>query len=321
MSRTFFIFYTFCVSHCFPHVLCDKISLTLQGGVLMNLGETIRSLRNTNDMTQKELADKLSISPSTIGMYEQNRREPDLDMLSKIANIFNVTIDYFVETEKSNKADLSNIKYLRIAEERKKLGLSQEELAKKLKVSQKSISKYECGDRRPSYETLALMSSTFGVSIDYLLGNDIPNKPNSKSDSIQNNYSFYFFDDVLKNIFTSRLKKLLTEKNLSLNKFSEIASLNIEKCNSYINGEYAPSLEDLTKISHALNVSIDYLLGETQQITDTEKKLLNTFIKLNEDNQDIIIGEAKKLLKEQHYEESVAAEESLKRTGTDDLGK
>lgn len=60
----------------------------------------------------------------------------------------------------------------RIIDERKKLGLSQAELASKLKVSQKSISKYERGNRRPSYETLLAMSSIFGVSVDYLIGND-----------------------------------------------------------------------------------------------------------------------------------------------------
>lgn len=62
----------------------------------------------------------------------------------------------------------------RIIDERKKLGLSQAELASKLKISQKSISKYERGTRRPSYETLLAMSSIFGVSVDYLIGNDIP---------------------------------------------------------------------------------------------------------------------------------------------------
>ena len=60
----------------------------------------------------------------------------------------------------------------RIAEQRKKLGLSQAELASRLKISQKSISKYERGDRRPSYEILLAMSSLFGVSVDYLLGNE-----------------------------------------------------------------------------------------------------------------------------------------------------
>ena len=62
----------------------------------MNLGEIIRSLRDTNGITQKELADKLSISPSTIGMYEQGRREPDTTTLTHIATYFNVPTDYLL---------------------------------------------------------------------------------------------------------------------------------------------------------------------------------------------------------------------------------
>lgn len=65
----------------------------------------------------------------------------------------------------------NTFKSSRIVEKRKALGLSQEQLAYKLGVSQKSISKYECGERRPSYEVLLAMSSLFNVSIDYLLGN------------------------------------------------------------------------------------------------------------------------------------------------------
>ena len=65
----------------------------------MNFGEIIRSFRTTNNMTQKELADKLSISPSTIGMYEQGRREPDLDTITKLADVFDISIDYLLGRE------------------------------------------------------------------------------------------------------------------------------------------------------------------------------------------------------------------------------
>lgn len=58
-----------------------------------------------------------------------------------------------------------------ITEERKKLGLSQEELANKLNISQKSVSKYELFARRPSYETLLDMATLFNVSIEDLLLN------------------------------------------------------------------------------------------------------------------------------------------------------
>ena len=58
-----------------------------------------------------------------------------------------------------------------ITEERKKLGLSQEELANKLNISQKSVSKYELFARRPSYETLLDMATLFNVPIEDLLLN------------------------------------------------------------------------------------------------------------------------------------------------------
>ena len=60
----------------------------------------------------------------------------------------------------------------RIATERERLGLTQAELADKVNVSQKSISKYERGDRQPNFETITKLANVFGVSIDYLLGRE-----------------------------------------------------------------------------------------------------------------------------------------------------
>ena len=60
----------------------------------------------------------------------------------------------------------------RIAAERERLGLTQAELADKVNVSQKSISKYERGDRQPNFETITKLANVFGVSIDYLLGRE-----------------------------------------------------------------------------------------------------------------------------------------------------
>ncbi|MBQ3553689.1 MAG: helix-turn-helix domain-containing protein [Clostridia bacterium] len=59
------------------------------------LGDKIRELRGS--MTQKDLAKKLGISTSAVGMYEQNRREPDLKTLKKIAGCFDVTLDRLMD--------------------------------------------------------------------------------------------------------------------------------------------------------------------------------------------------------------------------------
>ena len=59
---------------------------------------------------------------------------------------------------------------MRIAEHRKRLGLSQEELADKLYVTRQALSKWENGTSVPSIDTLSQISKLFSVSVDELLG-------------------------------------------------------------------------------------------------------------------------------------------------------
>lgn len=56
------------------------------------LGSKIRENRKKLDLTQSELAEKLNISTSTIGMYEQGRRTPPIESLLKLSDIFGVEL-------------------------------------------------------------------------------------------------------------------------------------------------------------------------------------------------------------------------------------
>ena len=67
------------------------------------VGDLIKKHRVLKELTQKELADLLDVSPSTVGMYEQNRRIPDAEILVKISNIFNVTVDYLLGNSDQKK--------------------------------------------------------------------------------------------------------------------------------------------------------------------------------------------------------------------------
>ena len=49
-------------------------------------------------------------------------------------------------------------------------GLTQDDLAKALKVSRSTIGMYESGSREPDYEILETIADYFNVDIDYLLG-------------------------------------------------------------------------------------------------------------------------------------------------------
>lgn len=55
-----------------------------------------KRLRTSSGLTQTEFAKKIGISRSTIGMYETGAREPDFEILERIADFFNVDMDYLL---------------------------------------------------------------------------------------------------------------------------------------------------------------------------------------------------------------------------------
>lgn len=62
----------------------------------MNFGERLRSLRNEREYSLRKMADELDISFSALGKYERNEHQPDFDTLEKIANYFDVSVDWLL---------------------------------------------------------------------------------------------------------------------------------------------------------------------------------------------------------------------------------
>ncbi|GAW91322.1 helix-turn-helix domain-containing protein [Calderihabitans maritimus] len=60
------------------------------------LGKKIKFLRTEKGLTQEELAKALGIARATLASWEINRREPDYSMLQKIADFFDVTVDFLL---------------------------------------------------------------------------------------------------------------------------------------------------------------------------------------------------------------------------------
>lgn len=144
------------------------------------LGDRIKTLRQEKKITQADLAKLLNISPSTIGMWEQNRRSPDNEALKKIADFFEVSVDYLLERYESAYYNSfpERLKYERLDKK-----LSQQELADSLFLDRTSISKYETGKQIPETPVLEKLAEFFGVSIDYLLAkNNIRNYESLNSD-------------------------------------------------------------------------------------------------------------------------------------------
>lgn len=161
----------------------------------------------------------------------------------------------------------------RIRQLREARGMTQQELGKILNVQGAAISKYESGKIPLTVDTINKLTDVFEVSIDYLL---------CKTDDMHEGVKNIKFEATT----TSENGLLEIYRNYKKNGYSKRILLDLIA--------YIPELYELVSLK------------------SDEDKLLKAFDKLDEDNRDIIIGETKKLLKSQRYEETVTADDKLK---------
>lgn len=70
----------------------------------MSFGDILRNLLGDRGITQKQLAKNLNIAASTLGNYIQDSREPDFETLKRLADYFEVSVDYLIG-HRTPKAD------------------------------------------------------------------------------------------------------------------------------------------------------------------------------------------------------------------------
>ena len=82
---------------------------------------------------------------------------------------------------------------------RKEKGFSQERLATEIGVSRQAVSKWELDESSPDTDKIITISRLFGVSADYLLGNELDSKENTTTSiELPNNHQFSFLERVIK---------------------------------------------------------------------------------------------------------------------------
>ena len=72
------------------------------------IGTMIGALRTQHRLTQKELADKIGVSRSSIAKYELNQAYPTISILIAIADYFDVSLDYLCGRKSGDIERLSN---------------------------------------------------------------------------------------------------------------------------------------------------------------------------------------------------------------------
>lgn len=73
-----------------------------------NLSKNLKNLRKKNNLTQLQMSKILNLGSTTYQSYEQEVSEPNIEVLIKIANFYNISVDELLGRE----TDMLNLKFL-----------------------------------------------------------------------------------------------------------------------------------------------------------------------------------------------------------------
>ena len=66
-------------------------------------GQKLRTAREQAGYTQRQITEITGIKQPTLASYETGRREPDIETLGKLADFYNVSVDWLIGTNGNNK--------------------------------------------------------------------------------------------------------------------------------------------------------------------------------------------------------------------------
>ena len=76
---------------------------------MLEFKNRLKNLRKLKSMTQEQLAKRLWVTKSIISSYELGTRFPSVEVLIKLAYVFNVSTDYLLGLDKKRVLDVSNL--------------------------------------------------------------------------------------------------------------------------------------------------------------------------------------------------------------------
>lgn len=145
--------------------------------------ERLKELRKSKNLTQLEFAKTFHIASGTVAMWETNKRQPDADTIKKVANFFNVSVDYLLGEELDSEEIANARSVTKQLYERQNPDISTIEtmLGVNFCTFRSWINGF--GDFFNNANGLIKLSELFKVSVDYLLGrtDDINQKPGEEN--------------------------------------------------------------------------------------------------------------------------------------------
>ena len=135
------------------------------------MADNILYYMNINNKTRNDLCHDLGFKYTTLTGWLTAEKYPRIDKIEMMANYFGITKADLVEERIPFAQSRKNLASERIKEEREKMGLSQEELAKRIGYTNKSsIAKVEAGQVDLPQSKIMAFANALHVTPAYLMG-------------------------------------------------------------------------------------------------------------------------------------------------------
>ena len=108
----------------------------------------------------------------------------------------------------------------RLKECRLKLGITKQEAAKRIQISQPAYLRYEAGSRNPSIQIISKMADVFSTSTDYLIGKSADSTPNRIVVEQSESPALFTLIETCRNLNTDQLARLTAHANALSNNTS-----------------------------------------------------------------------------------------------------
>lgn len=134
-------------------------------------GKRIRVIRKGLGLTIEKFAQELGITKNHLALVEVGKRTPSLFLLHHIAQIGNIDYAWLSGENKEWDADLPDTVGARVRAVRRHIGITLDDLAKRVGVTKNHLGLVETGKRNPSDQLLQRVAEIGNVESVWLRGN------------------------------------------------------------------------------------------------------------------------------------------------------
>lgn len=141
--------------------------------IAQNFRERLNELMFDNNFSKQQLADKIGCGSSTVYHYLSGSKMPAVDILIKLADCFNCSVDYLIglESEYYSQTFLPCPPFCeRIPYLCEKYEISRYALQKKTGLSESVLYYWVKGKSQPTIENIIKIAKALNCSVDFVLG-------------------------------------------------------------------------------------------------------------------------------------------------------